>query len=83
MKRGYCEVTAEILRKTIRNPNLAPTRIMASTGVNHQVLKQLLARRLVEVANTTKKRGNRLTVTDNGRLFLEHYKIIEELCPPF
>lgn len=82
MKRGRLDVAAEVLRETIRNPNLAPTRIMARTGVSYQMLNPLISRGLLEVVNITKKKGRRLRITERGRLFLEHYKICEELFPP-
>ena len=83
MKRGRLDVAAEILRETVRNPNLAPTRIMARTGVSYQMLNPLLSRGLLEVANITKKKGRRLRITEKGRFFLEHYKVCEQIFPPF
>jgi len=75
------EIAAEILRETIRNPKLAPTRIMARSGVlyfSHMVLHT----GLLEVVNVTKKKGRRLRITEKGRLYLQHYKILEQLFPP-
>jgi len=82
MKRGRLDVAAEILRETVRNPNLAPTRIMARTGVSYQFLKPLVSEGLLEFENLRKKR-RRLRVTEKGRFFLQHYKVCEELFPPF
>jgi len=82
MKRGRFEITAEILREVIRSPNLAPTRVMARTGVSYQFLKPLISEELLKFENLRKKR-RRLRVTEKGRLFLEHIKVCEELLPPF
>jgi len=82
MKRGRLDVAAEILRETVRNPNLAPTRIMARTGVSYQFLKPLVSEGLLEFEDLRKKR-RRLRVTEKGRFFLQHYKVCEELLPPF
>jgi len=81
MKRGRLDIAAEILRETIRNPNLAPTRVMARTGVSYQFLNPLISRGLVEIVNVTKKKGRRLRITEKGRQFLQHYKTLEELFP--
>jgi predicted transcriptional regulator len=82
MKRGRFEVTAEILREVVRCPNLAPTRIMARTGVSYQLLNPLISEELLEFENLRKKR-RRLRVTEKGRVFLGHIKVCEELLPPF
>ncbi|PIX32148.1 hypothetical protein COZ60_00665 [Candidatus Bathyarchaeota archaeon CG_4_8_14_3_um_filter_42_8] len=82
MKRGRYEITAEILREVIRSPNLAPTRLMAKTGVAYTFLNPLISEGLLEFLNLRKKR-RRLKVTEKGRVFLEHIKVCEKLLPPF
>jgi len=82
MKRGRFEIAAEILREVIRTPNLAPTRLMAKTGVAYKFLNPLISEGLLEFENLKKKR-RRLRVTDKGRLFLKLYQPLEEQFPLF
>lgn len=82
MKRGRFEITAEILREVVRNPNLAPTRLMAKTGVSYKFLNPLISEGLLEFENLRKKR-RKLRVTDKGRLFLKLYQPLEEQAPLF
>jgi hypothetical protein len=46
-------------------------------------VKSVALRGLLEVANISKKKGRRLRITEKGRLFLEHYRVCEDLFPPF
>jgi len=80
MKRGLYDATGEILEEALRSPNIAPTRIMARTGVSYLTLKPLITAGLIELQRISKKR-NKLRVTEKGRLFLQHYRSLKQLFP--
>jgi predicted transcriptional regulator len=80
MQRGLYDITAEILGEVIRSPNLAPTRLMSRTSVSYIMLTPLLSAGLVK-AEFTSKRRRKLTVTEKGREFLQHYKALTEIFP--
>jgi predicted transcriptional regulator len=80
MKRGFYDVTGEILEEALRSPNVAPTRIMARTSATYPMLKPIVAAGLLEFQKVSKRR-NRLRMTEKGRLFLQHYKVLKQLFP--
>lgn len=80
MLHGALEKTAAVLKAVIQNPNRAPTRVMAFSGVAYGFLRFLLDAELVEITGE-KHYGKRLRITDKGHVFLKHYIMLEKLFP--
>ncbi|MBT0160688.1 hypothetical protein G4O51_11980 [Candidatus Bathyarchaeota archaeon A05DMB-2] len=80
MQRGYVEVIGELLEETVKNPNLAPSRITARAGVGYPKLRPLIQAELVTIETQTKKR-RKLRLTEKGRQYLTHYRALTQLLP--
>ena len=80
MRRGHLDRAAAILTAAIQNPKRSPSQIFGYEGIAYDFLKPLITAGLVKVYGENKHR--RLLLTDNGREFLKHYKILEQLFPP-
>jgi predicted transcriptional regulator len=79
MRRGYHGQAAAVLEGVTQNRTRAPSRILASVGINFSFLVNLEAAGLVRRYKMDKY--NRLEVTEKGREFLDAYKICETLLP--
>ena len=78
--RGKKDQAAAILEEIVKSPNLAPRRIMARAGVNYNQVRKLEPTGLFKKENIKANR-TRLSLTEKGRLFLQHYHACNELLP--
>jgi len=78
--RGKKDQAAAILEEIAKSPNLAPTRILAKAGVNYNQVRKLEPVGLFKKENVKANR-TRLSLTEKGRLYLQHYRICNELLP--
>jgi predicted transcriptional regulator len=81
VRQGRLEVAGAVLEAAAAYPNRAPTRIMGGTGAAYRFLFLILDAGLVEYVGGKKRWNNRLRITDKGRDFLRHYRVLEELFP--
>jgi predicted transcriptional regulator len=79
-RAGPKDQAARILEEAVRSPHKCPTRILGSAGVGYQFLYRLLEFGLVEIQGK-EHYGRRLRLTEKGRLFLNHYRILDALLP--
>jgi predicted transcriptional regulator len=79
-RRSIKEIAAEVLEETIKAPNLAPTRIFARAGINYSYAEILIDNALIKPEKTGKRHA-RLSVTEKGRTFLQHYRVCNDLLP--
>jgi len=78
--RGKKDQAAAVLEEIVKSPNLAPTRILARAGVNYSQVRKLELMGLFKKEDV-KENKSRLSLTEKGRLFLQHYRICNELLP--
>ncbi|MGA2308469.1 MAG: hypothetical protein ABSG57_02825 [Candidatus Bathyarchaeia archaeon] len=78
--RGKKDQAAAILEEIVRSPNLAPTRVLARAGVNYNQVRKLESTGLFKKENIKANR-TRPSLTEKGRLFLQHYRACNELLP--
>jgi predicted transcriptional regulator len=72
---------AKVLEQIVKTPKKAPTRIMSTTGIAYRFVYLLLDAQLVEYVGGKKRWNNRLRLTDKGREFVRHYRVLETLLP--
>lgn len=78
MPRSIKDMGAAVLEQVLKTPGRAPTRIAALARVNYQFLYSLLDAELVTIVGRGQF-NRRLNVTEKGREFLEHYRVLEQL----
>jgi predicted transcriptional regulator len=79
MRRGRLDQAAEVMSEIIKRPKRSPSRILAGLGINYIFLRTLLAAGLVQEYKEKKRR--RLTLTKEGREFLNSYQNCIRLFP--
>ena len=78
--RGKKDITAEVLEEIVKAPNIAPSRVFARASVSYMFMKVLLQNDLLKLEKTGKRRA-RISITEKGHTFLQHYRICNKLLP--
>jgi len=80
MPRNRKDLAAAVLEEIIKAPNIAPSRLSGRVGINYSYVEIFLQNGLMEMQKTGKRHA-RLSITEKGRTFLQHYRVCNQLLP--